>query len=134
MKKIILAVIISIIGITASAQNLELADCDCQGLYEVLYEQHRDRIYNYCNSDDTRFVRQWYTRNYHPSILSQLNLRGQSEKFMDLITLETVWRYTVEEAVYFFIAMKCAHLDERVGIVANNLLEQKVIEKLESVK
>jgi hypothetical protein len=122
MKKIILAVIISIIGITASAQTNDS--------YSALYELHRDRIYNYCNSDDLKFVRQWYTRTYHPSVLNSLNTQGQTKKLTDLLVLNNIWDYTVEEAVYFFVAMKCAYNDERVTVVAFNLLEECVIEKL----
>jgi hypothetical protein len=112
MKKIILAVIISIIGITASAKtgNSKMDGYTVGDVYESQYSIHGGKITNYCVGADTKHIVKWFTKTYHPSTIKDDNWYY---KMCDLQVL-TALEMRVDPAIYFEILDICAKTD--IGI------------------
>jgi hypothetical protein len=69
MKKIILAVLIAIIGFTASAQKVDRSEIfenvPLSLAYDVLYEPIYKTVAEHCVGADTRYIKEYFVKYYY---------------------------------------------------------------------
>jgi hypothetical protein len=120
MKKIILAVLISIIGFTASAKTskqlaIEYADASTHANYRMLYAGHLAKVKNYCVGQDTKFIERWFIGKYSP--YESVDFSTYFYNFLDLQLLTAIDKDSELQGDYFNLLHDAAANDCNVAAV-----------------
>jgi hypothetical protein len=131
MKKIILAVIISIVGFTANieAKGFTTRTYSMQTIatnYRGLYAGNLEKIKNYCVGKDTKHILGWFVDSYDPD--NEMTFSYLYYSYLDLQLLTALDKNAKKDETYFKVLEEAALYNSNIVDVFMYYTEKGLLE------